>query len=94
MKDYSQIEGVNYDEIFSPVICYETVRITFRLATLEGMYMTGFNVKATFLYGKLDEEIYMKQPEGFILKGQEHLVLKLKKALYSLSKRHWPGGKN
>ena len=84
MKGYSQIEGVDYDEIFPPVVHYETVRITFRLATLEGMYMTGFDAKATFLYGKLDEEIYMKQPEGFTLKGQEHLVLKLRKALYSL----------
>ena len=46
--------------------------------------MTGFDVKAAFLYGRLDEEIYMKQPEGFSLKGKEHLVLKLKKALYGL----------
>ena len=46
--------------------------------------MTGFDIKAAFLYGKLEEEIYMKQPKGFILKGQEHLVLKLKKALYGL----------
>ena len=81
-KGYSQIEDIDYDKIFSPVVYYETVRITFRLAALEGMYMTGFNVKAAFLYGKLDEEIYMKQPEGFALKGQENLVLKLKKALY------------
>ena len=83
-KGYSQIEGVDYDEIFSPVVRYETVRITFGLAALEGMYLTGFDVKAAFLYGKLDKEIYMKQPEGFTLKGQEHLVLKLKKSLYGL----------
>ena len=83
-KGYSQVEGIDYDEIFSPVVRYETVRIMLALSTLENMYMTGFNVKAAFLYGNLDEEIYMKQPEGFILKGKEHLVLKLKKALYGL----------
>ena len=54
------------------------------LSALEGMYMTGFDIKAAFLYGKLDEEIYMKQPEGFVLKGKEHLVLAFQKALYSL----------
>ena len=38
----------------------------------------------TYVYGKLDEEIYMKQPEGFVVKGQEHKVLHLKHAIYGL----------
>jgi hypothetical protein len=42
----------------------------FALSALEGMYMTGLDIKAAFLYGKLDEEIYMKQPEGFEIKNQ------------------------
>ena len=83
-KGFSQIEGVDYDEIFSPVVRYETVRIAFALAALENMHMTGFDVKAAFLYGKLDEEIYMKQPEGFISKGKEQSVMLLQKALYGL----------
>jgi hypothetical protein len=47
----------------------------FALSTLEGMYMTGFNIKTAFLYRKINEEIYMKQPEGFFLKGSEPNVI-------------------
>jgi Reverse transcriptase (RNA-dependent DNA polymerase) len=83
-KGFSQVEGVDYDEIFSPVIRYETVRMMFALSALEGMYMTGLDVKAAFLYGKLDEEIYMKQPEGFEIKNQNNKVMLLKRALYGL----------
>jgi hypothetical protein len=44
------------------------------------------DVKTTFLHGDLEEEIYMKQPEGFVVKGKKELVCKLKKSLYSLNK--------
>jgi hypothetical protein len=49
------------------------------------------DVKTTFLHGDLEEEIYMKQPEGFVVKGKKELVCKLKKSLYSLKKspRMW-----
>jgi hypothetical protein len=62
-KGFSQVEGVDFDEIFSPVVRYETVRLMFALASLEGMYMTGLDVKTAFLYGKLEEEIYILQPD-------------------------------
>src|ERR1700733_14823667 len=84
VKGYSQIHGIEFDEIFSPVVRYETVRLMFALARLEGMYMTGIDVKTAFLYGKLDEEVYMSQPEGFVLKGRERKVMQLKRALYGL----------
>jgi hypothetical protein len=83
-KGFSQVEGVDYDEIFSPVIHYETIRMMFALSALESMYMTGLNVKAAFLYRKLNEEIYMKQPEGFMLRNQDNKVMLLKCELYSL----------
>jgi len=83
-KGFSQIEGIDYKEMFSPMIRYETIRLMFALVALENMYMTGLDVKTTFLYGKLKEEIYMKQPEGFVMKSQPNKVMHLKHALYGL----------
>jgi hypothetical protein len=53
--------------------------------------MTALDVKTTFLYGELEEEIYLKQPEGFAVKGQEQKVFRLKKAIYGLKQasRAW-----
>jgi hypothetical protein len=83
-KGFSQVEGIDYDEIFSPVVRYETVRMLFATAALENWYISALDVKTAFLYGKLDEEIYMEQPEGFKVKGQEDKVLRLRRALYGL----------
>jgi hypothetical protein len=49
------------------------------------------DVKTTFLHGDLEEEIFMKQPEGYVVKGKKELVCKLKKSLYGLkqSPRMW-----
>ena len=58
------------------------MRIIFALAALHGWYMTGVDVCTAYLYGKLDEEIYMWQPEGFIARGQESKVICLHRALY------------
>jgi hypothetical protein len=76
-KGFSQVEGIDYDEVFSPVVRFETVRIMFALTALSGWHISGLDVKTAFLYGKLNEEIYMEQPEGFKIKGQEHKVLRL-----------------
>src|SRR6202789_2948584 len=54
------------------------------MAALEGWYMTGLDVRNAYLYGKLDEEIYMEQPEGFVAPGREQEVLRLRRALYGL----------
>ena len=74
-KGFSQIEGIDYEELFSPVVCYESVRIIFALTALEHWRLEAVTVKTAFLYRKLDEEIYMQQPEGFLQKGHEKLVL-------------------
>ena len=83
-KGFSQVEGVDYDEIFSPVVRYETVRMMIALAALKDWHISGLDVKTAFLYGELDEELYMEQPEGFKLPGQQHKVLRLKRAIYGL----------
>lgn len=78
------MEGIDFNEIFSPVVRFETVRLMLALSALEDWHMEGVDVKTAFLYGKLDEEIYMEQPEGFKLRGQENKVLRLRRAIYGL----------
>ncbi|RXW19436.1 hypothetical protein EST38_g6420 [Candolleomyces aberdarensis] len=90
-KGFSQIEGIDFEALFSPVVRYESVHFVFALAALFGWYMTTVDVKTAFLYGKLDKEIYMDQPEGFVAKGQERKVYRLRKAIYGLKQaaRAW-----
>ena len=83
-KGFSQVEGLDFNEIFSPVVRFETVRMMIALAALKNWHITGLDVKSAFLYGELDEELYMEQPEGFKVKGQEHKVMRLKRAIYGL----------
>src|SRR5260221_11730912 len=56
----------------------------FALAALSKWHMRSVDVKTAFLYGELDEELYMEQPEGFAVRGQECKVFRLKRALYGL----------
>jgi Reverse transcriptase (RNA-dependent DNA polymerase) len=83
-KGFSQIEGINYDEIFLLVVWFETVQMMIALVTLKKWHIQGLDVKTTFLYGELDEELYMEQPEGFKVKGQEGKVMHLKRTIYGL----------
>jgi hypothetical protein len=83
-KGFSQIEGIDYDDIFSSVVRYELVHLIVALAALQHWHMSSVDVKTAFLYGELDEELFMEQPEGFKKKGQEHKVFCLKQALYGL----------
>ena len=84
MKGFSQVEGLDFDQVFSPVVHFETVHLMLALATLENWYITGLNVQSAYLYGKLDKEIYMEQSEGFAVPRQECKVLCLRHALYGL----------
>jgi len=84
VKGFSQVEGLDFDQVFSPVVRFETVHLMLALAALENWYITGLDVQSAYLYGKLNEEIYMEQPEGFAVPGQERKVLCLWCALYGL----------
>ena len=66
------------------MVRFETVQMMLALAALENWHITGLDVKTAFLYGELNEELYMEQPEGFRAKGQEHKVLQLLCAIYGL----------
>ena len=83
-KGFSQVEGLDFNQVFSPVVCFETVCLMLALTALENWYITGLDIWSTYLYGKLNEEIYMEQPEGFAVPRQEHKVLCLWRALYGL----------
>ena len=69
------------------MVRFETVRTLVAYATSKNWHISGLDVKTAFLYGELDEELYMEQPEGFKLKGQEHKVMRLKHAIYGLNVR-------
>ena len=94
-QGFSQVEGIDYNKLFSPVVHFESVHLMLALAALHNWYMTGVDVHTAYLYGKLDEEIYMHQPEGFIARGQESKVIRLKKEYFTASNRlDLPGGKS
>ena len=76
-KGYSQMEGIDYHEIFSPIVNLVSICIMLALVSLLDLELEQLDVKTTFLHGDLDEDIYMEQPKG-------RLVCKLKKSLYGL----------
>ena len=90
-KGYAQQHGVDYDDTFSPVARFETVRTLLALAAHMHWCVYQFDVKSAFLNGELVEEVYVSQPEGFIVPGKEEHVYRLKKALYGLKQapRAW-----
>ena len=91
-QGFSQRYGVDYDEIFCPVVRFESLQTLISLAVQNGLKLHQMDVTAAFLNGDLKEEVYMNQPEGFIEEGkEEHLVCKLKHSLYGLkqSQRCW-----
>ena len=83
-KGFSQIYGEDYNETFSPVTHFETVRLLLAYACRNDWEIESLDVKTAFLYGQLDEEIYMEQPEGFKVPGSGNKVYRLLHALYGL----------
>ena len=90
-QGYTQQRGADYDETFSPVVRMESLRTVIGLAARNGLKLHQLDVTTAFLNGRLQEEVYMHQPEGFVAQGQEHLVCKLNRSLYGLkqSPRCW-----
>jgi hypothetical protein len=82
-KGYSQCPGFDFKETFTSTIRYSTIWIILAIAALEDLELHSVDISHTYLNGNLEEEIYMKQPEGFEVGGLE-FVYKLKKSLYGL----------
>ena len=73
-KGYSQRKGVDYTEVFSPMVCHTSIRVLLSLVEEYDMELEHMDVKTAFLYGRLKEKIYMKQPDGCIEISQENKV--------------------
>ena len=84
VKGFQQKEGVDYNEIFSPVVKLTTIRLVLKIVAAENLHLEQLDVKTAFLHGDLEEELYMRQPEGFIKEDSKNLVCRLKKSLYGL----------
>ncbi|KAK3004468.1 hypothetical protein RJ639_018181 [Escallonia herrerae] len=91
VKGYKQRAGIDYDEVFAPVARLETIRLLISLAALNKWKIHQIDVKLAFLNGFLDEEVYIEQPKGYVVRGHEDKVLRLKKAMYGLKQapRAW-----
>eukprot|EP00253_Pinus_taeda_P024426 PITA_24426 len=82
-KGYSQVLGIDFGDIFSPVAKVTSIRLLLSVVAAFDFEVEQMDVKTTFLLGDLEEEIYMKQPEGFVVKGKKELVMS------KPGKEHW-----
>lgn len=83
-RGFSQKEGIDYEETFAPVARYTSIRTIIAIAAAKGRKLHQMDVKTTFLNGMIEEEVYIEQPDGFVIHGKESHVCKLKKALHGL----------
>ncbi len=83
-KGFSQKYGEDYEVTFAPVAKQSTFRTLLAVAAARNLKVRHYDVKTAFLNGDIKEELYMCQPEGYVVPGKEHLVCKLNKSLYGL----------
>nr|GEV21877.1 hypothetical protein [Tanacetum cinerariifolium] len=83
-QGHRQEEWIDYDEVFAPVARIEAIRISLVFASFMGFVVYQMDVKSAFMYGTLDEEVYVTQPPEFIDLKFPHKVYKVVKALYGL----------
>ena len=78
-QGFSQVFGLDFNETFSPTIRFTSIRFILAMACCYNLKQRHVDVKGAYLNGILDDDVYMRQPEGFIKQGEEHLVCKLNK---------------
>ncbi|GJR36012.1 zinc finger, CCHC-type containing protein [Tanacetum coccineum] len=84
IQGFKQKSGIDYFDTYAPVARISTIRLLIAMASIHNLIIHQMDVKTTFLNGDLDEEVYMNQPQGFIMPGNENKVCKLIKSLYGL----------
>lgn len=83
-RGFAQTKRIDYEDTYSPVVRYESIRLLLALAVKLDMDVDHLDVTTAFLQGDLKEEVYMRQPPGFTVKGKTTKVCKLEKAIYGL----------
>ncbi|GKB46329.1 putative ribonuclease H-like domain-containing protein [Tanacetum coccineum] len=83
-QGYKQEEGIDYDEVFAPVARIEAIRLFLAYASFMNFVVYQMDVKSAFLYGTIEEEVYVSQPPGFVDPEFPEKVYKVEKALYGL----------
>ncbi|GJX69632.1 putative ribonuclease H-like domain-containing protein [Tanacetum coccineum] len=83
-QGYTQEEGIDYNEVFAPVANIEAIRLFLAYASFKDFVVYQMDVKSAFLYGKIEEEVYVCQPLGFEDPDFPDRVYKVEKALYGL----------
>ncbi|GJR15111.1 putative ribonuclease H-like domain-containing protein [Tanacetum coccineum] len=83
-QEHTQEEGIDYDEVFAPVTRIKAIRLFMAYASFKDFLVYQMDVKSAFLYGKIEEEVYVYQPPGFEDPHFPDKVYKVEKALYGL----------
>ncbi|GJX18686.1 zinc finger, CCHC-type containing protein [Tanacetum coccineum] len=84
IQGFKQKSGIDYFDTYAPVARISTIRLLIAMASIHNLIIHQMDVKTAFLNGDLEEEVYMNQPHGFIMLGNENKVCKLIKSLYGL----------
>jgi hypothetical protein len=90
-KGFAQREGIDYVDTFAPVANFTAIRLILAIAAAQDLEVEQMDVATAFLYGKVEEELYMQQPEGYAERGRERMVWRLRRGIYGLKQapRMW-----
>ena len=83
-KGYRQVQGIDYQESFAPVVRYDSLRVILALAAARDLEIVQLDVTTAFLNGVIDEVLYIAQPEGYVVPGRSEDVCRLNKGIYGI----------
>ena len=86
IRGFNQKHGIDYFDTYAPMARIATIKVLIALAAIQKLVIHQMDVKTAFSNGELEEEVYMKQPKGFVVPGRENKVCKLIRSLYGLNK--------